>query len=74
LEILEHLAQQFNRLSELEKTDNVLVDSESRVSLATKMAKEILPRVSQRDIEAIESLQRRSLIEKKINNFVQEKF
>jgi len=73
-DIREHLAQQFNRLSELEKQIMFWLTVNQELVLLPKWQKEILPRVSQREIlEAIESLQRRSLIEKKSTIFVQEK-
>ena len=73
-DIREHLAQQFNRLSDLEKQMMFWLTVNQEFVLLPKWQKEILTHVSQRELlEAIESLQRRSLIEKKSTIFVQEK-
>jgi hypothetical protein len=71
-EIRRILDQQFNRVSDLEKKIlNWLALNQSFVSVR-KLQKEILPKVSQRQIlEAIELLQRRSLIERQGNSFAQ---
>ncbi len=73
-DIREHLGQQFNRLSDLEKQMMFWLTVNQELVLLPKWQKEILPHVSQREVlEAIESLQRRSLIEKKSLNVVQER-
>jgi NB-ARC domain len=71
-EIRRILDQQFNRLSDLEKKIlHWLALNQNFVSVR-KLQKEILPKVSQRQIlEAIELLQRRSLIDRQGNSFAQ---
>lgn len=72
-EIREILDQQFNRLSSLEKLIMYwLALNQEDLSSVRKLQKDIIPRVSQRLIlEAIDLLQRRSLIEKQSSKFSQ---
>jgi hypothetical protein len=66
------LDQQFNRLSWLEKQVMYWLTLNPNFVSLRKLQKEIIPRVSQRFIlEAIELLQRRSLIERQASSFSQ---
>ena len=66
------LDQQFNRLSDLEKQIMYWLALKSDFVSLRKLQKEIFPQVSQRLLlEAIELLQRRSLIERQSSNFSQ---
>lgn len=71
-DIRQILDQQFHRLSDLEKQIMYWLGLNKDLISVRKMQKDILPRVSQRFIwEAIELLQRRSLIDRQASNFYQ---